>query len=359
MPAPPPTPDARVDPATPVAAAAACVEERAAESRGDLAAKRSGALGVVSQLVKARLTALVLVTTAAGFALASPFEIDWARFAWTILGTGLAACAASMLNQLAEVARDGRMHRTRRRPLPAGRVGRMPVFAAGVALGYLGAAVLALQANLLAAALATLNLLVYVLVYTPLKPRTTLNTLVGAVTGAVPPLIGWAAASGELPPAAFVLAGILFVWQLPHFLALAWMYRDDYQRGGFRMLPSIDHEGRITSLVSLSGSLLLVPIGLLGVRLGVAGWWYGAASMALALWLSWRALRLWRDHSVERARGVFMASLVYLPLLLAAMVLDRGPVSIRAWTDGGRPLEAIEVMPPAIDPTARPLGEGA
>jgi protoheme IX farnesyltransferase len=340
MPASAPTPDLPTDAAPPA---------RAMAAEKDAPMRRSGAVGVVSQLVKARLTALVLVTTAAGFALAAPFEIDWVRLAWTILGTGLAAAAASMLNQLAEVARDARMRRTRGRPLPTGRVGRMPVFAGGVVLAYLGVGVLAMETNLLAAGLALANLLVYVLVYTPLKPWTTLNTIVGAVTGAVPPLIGWAAAAGELHGAAWILAGILFVWQLPHFLALAWMYRDDYQLGGFRMLPSIDHEGRITSLVSLSGSLLLVPLGLLGVRLGVAGWWYGAASVLLALWMSWRALQLWRDHSIERARRVFMASLVYLPLLLGIMVLDRGPVSAQAWLDGGR-----EVVMQPVDPQ----GEG-
>lgn len=304
----------------------------------------SGPVAIASELVKARLTALVLATAAAGFVIATPFGIDWAKLGWTVLGTGLAAASASMLNQLVEVGRDARMHRTRHRPLPAQRIGRVPVFIGGVVLGYAGIAVLVQFTTLLAAALALGNLLVYVLIYTPLKPRTTLNTIVGAVTGAVPPMIGWAAATGALPAAAWILGGILFVWQLPHFLALAWMYRDDYDRGGFRMLPAVDREGVVTSLVVLAGSLLLVPLGLLGVRLGLAGWWYGAASVLLAAWMIWRSVELWKDRSIERARRVFLASLAYLPLLLGAMILDRGPVSPWAWADGGRPL-TIEIDP--------------
>ncbi len=298
--------------------------------------RRRGGLATLSELAKARLTMLVLATTAAGFVLAAPVAIDWAALGWTVLGTGLAAASASMLNQLAEIARDARMHRTRDRPLPAGRVGRVPVFIGGVILGYLGFAVLAQFTTMLAAALALANLLLYVLVYTPLKPRTTLNTLVGAVTGALPPMIGWAAATGELPVAAWLLGAILFVWQLPHFLALAWMYRDDYERGGFRMLPALDRHGEVTSLVVLAGSLLLVPLGLMAVRLGLAGWWYAIASLPLALWMAWPSWRLWRSRSLEDARRVFFSSLAYLPLLLLAMVLDRGPVAAQAWIDGGR-----------------------
>jgi protoheme IX farnesyltransferase len=315
-------------------------------SDSDLAERssRGGALAIASDLAKARLTALVLATAAAGFVVASPFEVAWATLGWTVLGTGLAAASASMLNQLVEISRDARMHRTRHRPLPARRVGPIPVFAAGVVLGYAGVGVLMQFTTLLAAGLALANLLLYVLVYTPLKPRTTLNTIVGAVTGAVPPMIGWAAATDDLPVAAWILGGILFVWQLPHFLALAWMYREDYERGGFRMLPAVDREGAVTSLVVLAGSLLLVPLGLLGVRLGLAGWWYGGASVLLAAWMIWRSVELWLDRSVERARRVFLASLAYLPLLLGAMVLDRGPVSPWAWADGGRPL-SIEIDP--------------
>lgn len=333
------------DPRMPVSHAdATSTAASSAESPAAEAARTGGVVRTLSELSKARLTALVLATTAAGFAVAEPFSIDWAKLGWTVLGTGLAAASASMLNQLAEIARDARMHRTRNRPLPSGRVGRIPVFAGGVVLGYLGVATLAQFTTLLAAGLALANLLLYVAVYTPLKPRTTFNTIVGAITGALPPMIGWAGATGSLPAAAWLLGGILFVWQLPHFLALAWMYREDYDRGGFRMLPAVDRGGEITSLVVLAGSLLLVPLGLLGVRMGLAGWWYGALSVALGAWMSRGSWRLWRTRSLEDARKVFLASLAYLPLLLLAMVIDRGPVSPRAWLDGGREL-AVEIDP--------------
>jgi heme o synthase len=323
-----------VSPADATTDASGTIEAPAVE-----AARPGGVLRTISELSKARLTALVLATAAAGFVVATPFAVDWAKLGWAVLGTGLAAASASMLNQLAEVARDARMHRTRNRPLPSGRVGRIPVFIGGVVLGYLGVATLAQFTTLLAAGLALANLLLYVVVYTPLKPRTTFNTIVGAITGALPPMIGWAAATGELPAAAWLLGGILFVWQLPHFLALAWLYREDYDRGGFRMLPAVDRGGEITSLVVLAGSLLLVPLGLLGVRMGLAGWWYGAVSVPLAVWMSIESWRLYRSRSLQDARRVFLASLAYLPLLMIAMVVDRGPVSSRAWLDGGRPLE--------------------
>jgi len=300
-----------------------------------------GLVGVVAELSKARLSALVVATTAAGFVVAEPVTIDWARLGWTVVGTALAAASASMLNQLAEVARDGLMHRTKDRPLPAGRIGRIPVFVGGVILAYAGVSVLAQFANILAAGLALANLLLYVLVYTPLKPRTSLNTLVGAVTGAIPPMIGWASAGGTLPVAAWLLGGILFVWQLPHFLALAWIYREDYDRGGFRMLPGVDRDGVMTSMVVLAGSLLLVPLGLLGVRLGLAGWWYGVGSLLLGGWMSALSLSLWRRRGVAEARRVFLASLAYLPVLLVLMVVDRGPVSMQAWIDGGRPAPVV------------------
>ncbi len=352
----PPSPTSSAIPPDPADAIVhAAADEEAAGDSPAAPVPSAGPLSVVSELVKARLTALVLATAAAGFVVAAPFEIDWAGLGWTVLGTGLAAASASMLNQLVEISRDARMHRTRHRPLPARRIGRVPVFAGGVILGYAGIAVLAQFTTLLAAGLALGNLLLYVLIYTPLKPRTTLNTIVGAVTGAVPPMIGWAAATDALPAAAWILGGILFVWQLPHFLALAWMYRDDYERGGFRMLPAVDREGAVTSLVVLAGSLLLVPLGLLGVRLGLAGWWYGAASVLLAVWMIWRSVELWNDRSVERARRVFLASLAYLPLLLGAMVLDRGPVSPWAWADGGRPL-TIEIDP--ARGMRSPVGDG-
>ena len=307
---------------------------------------------ILAELTKDRLTLLVLCTTAVGYIIADPIKIEWARFGWTLLGTGLAAAAAGMLNQLLEEQRDRKMNRTRQRPLPSGRVGRITVLVMGVVAGYVGVSVLAGMVNLASAGLALANLLIYLLLYTPLKTQTTLNTLVGAVCGAIPPMIGWVAVTGLFQPGAWLLGTILFVWQIPHFMALAWMYRDDYQRGGFRMLPVIDQDGRLTCEVILATSLILIPLGLAGTMLGLAGWFYAAGSAILGLWLTALSVRLYRNRSNRNARVVFLASITYLPLLLILMVVDRGPVNPRAWFQGGRMV--IEEQP--SDDTSRATG---
>lgn len=286
-----------------------------------------GTAAVWSRLAKARLSALVLLTAAAGYAVAPPVaEGWWTRLGWACLGTGLAAASAAMLNQVAERRRDALMRRTAGRPLPAGHASAKVVFAVGVVIGYAGCAVLAQFTTVLAAGLAALNILLYVLLYTPLKPRTTFNTLVGAVTGAIPPVIGWTAATGAMAPGAWALFGILFVWQLPHFLALAWLYREDYAAGGFAMLPSRDPDGAITAQVCVLTSLLLVPIGLLGTITGVAGMAYALTAVAGGVWLAWLSFAFLRARTDARARTLFLASLAYLPVLLGVMVADRGSV---------------------------------
>ena len=288
---------------------------------------------VWSQLSKARLSALVLLTTAVGYVVAptTPAVPEfsrpwWMTLAWTCLGTALAAASAAMLNQVAEIRRDSLMRRTARRPLPAGHARPITVFAVGVVVGYAGCAVLAMGATVLAAALAGLNILLYVLLYTPLKPRTTLNTLIGAVTGAVPPVIGWTAATGSMSPGAWSLFAILFVWQIPHFLALAWLYRTDYAAGGFAMLPSRDPSGAATAQACLLASLMLVPVGMLATLSGVAGLVYAGVALLCGLWMSWLALAFLRDRSDVRAKRLFLASLAYLPILLGVMVANRGSV---------------------------------
>src|SRR5436190_20057012 len=214
--------------------------------------------GLYMELTKARLSALVLMTTAVGFIVASFDDINWTRMLWTMLGTALCAASANAFNQIIEIRRDAKMNRTRNRPLPAGRL-RVPTsFVVAMAMGYLGVGMLAILVNLAAATLALITILTYVLLYTPLKPRSTLNTLVGAVCGAIPPMIGWVAVTNRLDPGAWALAAILFVWQIPHFLALAWLYRDDYARGGFAMLPAIDRDGRITSRVIIITCIMLL-----------------------------------------------------------------------------------------------------
>jgi protoheme IX farnesyltransferase len=204
------------------------------------------------------------------------------------------------------------------------------VFLVGLATAYAGCAILGSKVNLLSAALALANILIYVLLYTPLKPRTTFNTLVGAVTGAVPPMIGWTGAVDRLDSGAWALFAILFVWQIPHFLALAWMYREDYERGGFVMLPSQDLEGHATTQVCLLSSLTLVPVGLLATLTGISGYAYAVTALVLGLVMSWLSWRFLVTRSNQSARQLFLASLAYLPLLMLVMVLDRGSVVPRS-----------------------------
>jgi protoheme IX farnesyltransferase len=274
------------------------------------------------ELAKARLSGLVVLTTAAGYLLAQPQPFDLLRFTWTLLGTMLAAWSANGLNQCIELPRDARMQRTAARPLVDGRLDRMAATLIAIVWGIIGLIVLFRLVSPLAAWLAAATHLLYVGVYTPLKPRTTLNTLIGAVVGAIPPMIGWVAASGSLSGGAWLLALVLFIWQVPHFLSLAWLYREDYERGGFRMLPAVDGSGRLTAVVVTLYSLALLPIGWAALLSGLVGWLAAAISALLALWLLVRSVDLWRLRSRHAARRLFLASIIYLPLLLGVMVLD-------------------------------------
>jgi protoheme IX farnesyltransferase len=284
--------------------------------------------GIVSDymaLTKARLSALVVLTAAVGYVLAAPI-IDWAILLWTIIGTGLAAGCASVLNQLIEMRRDGLMHRTRSRPIPAGRMSAAHGLVAGALMGYAGLMILSLLVGLVPALLALITIALYAGAYTLLKTRTTLNTMVGAVCGAIPPMIGWTSGSGRLDAGAWILAAILFLWQLPHFLALAWLHRDDYARGGFVMLPAIDRSGGLSARVSLLSSLALVPVCMMLTLNGLTGWTYAAGAAVLCLALAFAAMRLLQRRDDASARRLFLASVIILPLLLGLMVIDRGPI---------------------------------
>lgn len=279
--------------------------------------------GSYMQLTKAKLSALVVLTTAVGFILGSEAAISWTALIFTTLGTALAAGCASCLNQIWEVNLDRRMLRTRHRPLPANKMSMPHALIAAIAMGVIGVATLAALVNWIAAALALLTIVLYVFAYTPLKIRSTLNTIVGAVCGAIPPMIGWVAASGTLDRGAWALALLLFVWQIPHFLALAWLYRDDYRRGGFAMLPAIDRDGSLTCRVVVLTAALLLPVGLLTVILRVSGQWCAIGSLVLGMWMIALCLRMYFARTDSNARGVFLASIAYLPLLMCLMVLDR------------------------------------
>lgn len=302
----------------------------AADPRGLPTPRARSVLGIWAELTKVRLNALVLVTTAVGFALATIGPIDWARLGWTCAGTALAAASASLFNQLFERRRDALMLRTRGRPLPAKQIGPAPVFAAAMVTGYAGAAMLGLTVGLLPAALAAVNILLYAILYTPLKPRTTFNTLVGAVCGAIPPVIGWTAATGSLDPGAWLLGGLLFVWQIPHFLALAWLYREDYARGGHAMLPVRDDGGEITAQVVLLTTIPLVPLGLSATALGLAGVWSALVTLVAGLAFCWLSLGFFRRRDDASARRVFLGSITYLPVVLAAMTIDRGAANLES-----------------------------
>lgn len=286
-------------------------------------------LHAYATLTKARLSALVLATTAVGYVLAAnmpgAFAFGIGRFLATLAGTALAAASANTLNQVLETTRDAAMERTRGRPLPSGGVSAAHAITLAFVLGGAGMCILAGFVNALAAALALGTIGLYVLVYTPLKTRTTLNTLVGAVCGAVPPMIGWAGAAGRLDTGAWVLGALLFVWQIPHFLALAWLYREDYARGRFRMLPVLDPDGHLTCRVVITTSLLLVPITFTATLLGLAGWFFTAGAFALGAGMTVAAVVLYRDRTNANARRVFLASLVYLSAVLVLLVVDRGP----------------------------------
>ena len=279
-------------------------------------------LAVFLELAKPRLLSLVIATTALGYLLAGGAATNWLRLLATVVGTALVGGGANGLNQWAEASRDARMRRTRTRPLPTGRLSSTQAFSFSLGLTIAGTVLLAWQTNTLTAGLALGSWAIYLFAYTPLKPRTPLNTIVGAVSGAIPPMLGWTAASGRMEPGAAILFAILFVWQIPHFLSIAWIHRQDYAAGGFRMLPVLDPEGRATFRIAAVYSLGLLPVAWAAAFAGMAGWLYLLGSTVLGLLMVGASLVLHRRHTVEAARAVFLTSLGYLPALFLLMLLD-------------------------------------
>ncbi len=279
-------------------------------------------LGFYLELAKARLAGLVVLTAIVGYVLAARGALDPATLGWTVLGTTLTAFGANILNQWLEADRDGRMERTRNRPLPAGNVSPNRALVWGLLSSAAGLIVLDLGTNRLTAGLSLFVILLYVLVYTPLKARTPLNTVVGAVCGAVPPMMGWTAAVGHLELGAWILGGILFIWQVPHFLALAWMYREDYARGGFRMMPATDPDGSVTGRAAFIYALALLPITGALAAAGVTGMTYLVLSQVVGIAFAVLGLGFARNRVRLTARRLFLASIIYLPILLGLMVSD-------------------------------------
>jgi protoheme IX farnesyltransferase len=275
------------------------------------------------QLSKPRVTVLVLITTAVGFYLGSADSMNFRLLLHTLIGTALAAGGAAALNQFLERASDKKMRRTENRPLPAGRLQPSSALVFGIALALAGTIYLAAAVNLLAAFLAFAIVTTYLFLYTPLKQKTSLCTLVGAFPGAAPPLIGWAGAAGALGAKAWSLFFIMFLWQFPHFLAIAWMYRDDYERGGCRMLPLQDRQGFITGQQIVIYAMALIPVSLLPSFLGITGLIYLFGAVGLGLLFLHFGFRVAQSRSTSDARKLLKASVMYLPLLLALMVADK------------------------------------
>jgi protoheme IX farnesyltransferase len=275
------------------------------------------------ELGKPRVVSLVLVTTVVGYYLGAAGTPATLPLVHTLAGTALAAAGTLALNQYLERDLDARMERTRRRPLPDGRLLPGEALAVGLALlgaglGYLATMLGGLPTLITAGIAAT-----YLLVYTPLKRVTPLCSLVGAVPGALPPVAGWAAARGDLGLGAWILFAIMFLWKIPHTLAVSRLYRDDYARAGIRVLPVLDHDGSRTGTHAVANALALLPVALLPTLIGVAGALYFLVALVLGLGFLWSAVSLARTRSVTDARRLLVASLIYLPLVLGAMALDK------------------------------------
>ncbi len=274
-------------------------------------------------LTKPRLNFLVLFTTLAGMYIAAPGGVPAAILLHVLVGTALVAGGAAALNQVWERETDGLMRRTQTRPIPGGRLRVFDGALFGTVLSAVGLIELGWQVNLISAAVAAATLVSYVLIYTPLKKRTSLATLIGAVPGALPPVIGWAAATGTISLPAFVLFGIVFLWQMPHFLAIAWLYREDYSRAGIPLLPVLEPDGRRTGQQALLYAAALWPVSLLPALVGIAGAPYSIVATVLGFGLIALSALFARDRTTRTARHLFLYSITYLPLLWGALVIDR------------------------------------
>jgi heme o synthase len=284
---------------------------------------RNRVVADLAELVKARLTLLVLLTTAVGFYLGSESPVNYVALFHVVFGTAAAAAGAAALNQWWERRVDALMRRTRTRPIPAGRMPPLQALVLGIALSVFGVAYLAIVCNLLSATLTAITIGIYIFAYTPLKRTSTGNTAVGAIPGAIPPMIGWAAARGNIGAGAWSLFAIVFLWQLPHFFAIAWMYREDYSRAGFRMISSDDRSGEKSASQSVFFCILLLVMAGLPAFLGVVNFVYLAIELLLSGLFIAIAMRFLRMRTASAARALFLASIVYLPLVLAALVLTK------------------------------------
>jgi protoheme IX farnesyltransferase len=295
----------------------------AAIENAQLAPARGRLVNDIFELVKARLTLLVLLTTAVGYYLGAESPIDSMGLFHVVFGTAAAAAGAAALNQWWEHQLDALMHRTRERPVPAGRMRPFEALLLGAALSIVGVGYLAFTCNALSAVLAAITIGIYIFGYTPLKRTSTGNTAVGTIPGAIPPMIGWAAARGALDGGAWSLFVIMILWQFPHFFAIAWMYREDYSRAGFQMISTGDRTGERSASQSVFFCILLLIVGALPAFLDVVKMVYVPCEIALGAVFVAMAMRFLRLRTVAAARLLFIASIIYLPLLLATLVLTK------------------------------------
>lgn len=294
-----------------------------AQPLNEAAAAEKPLFAALCELVKARLTFMVLLTTLVGFYVGTRGAMDVALMIHTLAGTALLACGAAALNQLWEREHDAKMRRTESRPLPSRRLTPETVLVFGGACSMAGMIYLALAVNLLTALLGAATLVSYVFIYTPLKRVTWLNTAIGAIPGALPPLMGWTAATGALAPGGWALFAILFFWQIPHFFAIAWLYREEYEKAGFVMLPSVDADGSRTGRQAVSHTLGLLTVSLLPFAQQLAGKIYLLGALVLGLVFLGCAILFSAQLTRARAKQLFFASILYLPLLLVLMVVDK------------------------------------
>jgi protoheme IX farnesyltransferase len=279
------------------------------------------------ELTKPRITWLILMSTGIGYFFGLPSHqwraINWLLLLHTILGTGLIASGTAALNQWYERAADLKMHRTAGRPLPSGRLTAGRALAFGIALSVAGFAELWLGVNLLSALIGAFTLASYLFLYTPMKQRTWWSTTVGAIPGAMPPMIGYAAAAGAITRESWVLFAILFLWQFPHFYSIAWMYKEDYARAGIRMLPVVDPDCRSTARQIVLYGIALIPVSLVPGMLGMTGRIYFIGALILGLLYLYSGVRVALERTLVRARAVLLTSVLYLPLIYGLMLLDR------------------------------------
>jgi protoheme IX farnesyltransferase len=275
------------------------------------------------QLTKPRITFLVVLTTFIGFLLGSPGPIEYLLLFHTIFGTAMVAAGASALNMVLESDTDARMRRTENRPIPSGRLTSLQALSFGAVLSATGLLYLVIFVNPLTSALAAVTLILYLFAYTPLKRKTSLCTVVGAIPGAIPPMMGWTAVQGSIGFQAWWLFSILFLWQLPHFLAIGWLYREDYARGGFPMLPVTDTQCIQTSRQVIINTIALVAVSLVPAFVGLSGKIYLVGALVLGILFLMMGIRLSQTKSNLSARHLLLASVLYLPLLLSLLVLDQ------------------------------------